>query len=167
MQKIGADYDYILLLVSYVARYLAANWASLGNWLEWFAHHSSGSSLTAIGLLGKAMMALPLIPDCRFWEAPSVLSVLVCLFWNNDGGAPHAVCLQRGMRCRRAVGPPVGGGPAGGAFCAADGQRNSSREVDRHIVVWSSLSGATVGSWRVAHGLSNEKQQRIYYLADG
>ena len=30
---------------------------------------------------------------------------------------------------------PACGGPAGGAFCAADGQRNSSREVDRHIVV--------------------------------
>ena len=56
------------------------NWASLWDWLEWVVHHSSGSSFTAVGLVGKAMMAIPLIPGCRFWEAPSGLSVLVC-FW--------------------------------------------------------------------------------------
>ena len=148
----------ILLLVGYVARHLAANWASWGNWLEWVVHHSSGSSFTAIGLLGIAMMAIPLIPDCRFCEAHSGLSVLVCPFWNNDGGAPHAVCLQRGVRCWQAMGPPVV------HFVLQKG-----REIilDRHIVVWVSLSGAIVGSWRVAHGLSNEKQQTMYYLADG
>ena len=53
------------------------------------------------------MMVIPLIPDCRFREDPSGLSVLVCLFCNNDGGASHAVCLQRGVSYRRAVGPPV------------------------------------------------------------
>ena len=55
--------------------------------------------------------------------------MLVCLFRNNDGGAFRAVCLQRGVRCERAVGPPVV------QFGDVDVQRNSSREVDRHIVV--------------------------------
>ena len=153
----------ILLLVGYVARYLAANWARLGNWLEWVVHHSSGFSFTVIGLLGKSMMAIPLILGCRFWEASSGLSVLDCFLKQWRRRTPCCLSAAWGAL-------PAGGGSAGGAICAADGQRNSFREVHRHIVVWGSLSGATVGCGRVAHGLSSEKLQiidSIDYLADG